>query len=333
MNAIWQFRFAQSEELSALGSWRAGADWENSALEDAFVSHAVQGAPADSRVLLAYRVAGEGSKVLGGIRLQRRIGIDQPRYWYHMGCVVHAAAELGLFQRERTLLLGNDLTGAFELSELHFDNTQLTLAEQTQFLRQLLHVALAIFAQELPAPQSAEKVIFALPGLRDASGNAPFWEGLGRHFYPGDVAAAQARFGSAWLTHVAALLPRHPLVVSLLTQAAQAAIGEADTQTQPLRAALANNGFRAGQHVTLFDAGPVFETILASEQAVPNWRKVKLAIAEQIVAASTLLTTQWGQQIWQIPAQLGAQTLSVTADIALALGLQAGSGVWVEGAP
>jgi arginine N-succinyltransferase len=269
--------------------------------------------------------------VLGGIRLQRRIGIDQPRYWYHMGCVVHAAAELGLFQRERTLLLGNDLTGAFELSELHFDSTQLTPAEQTQFMQQLLHVALAIFAQELPAQQSAEKVIFALPGLRDANGSAPFWEGLGRHFYPGDVTAAQARFGNVWLTHVAALLPRHPLVVSLLTQAAQNAIGETNAHAQPLRAALANSGFRAGQHVTLFDAGPVFETILTSEQAAPRWRKVSLAITEQIVAASTFLCTQWGTQLWRIAAQLDTQTLHATPDTALALGLQAGASVWVEG--
>ena len=58
-----------------------------------------------------------GSRVLACIRARRCVGLEQPRYWFHVGCRVHAAADLGMFRRERTVLLGNDHTGAAELSD------------------------------------------------------------------------------------------------------------------------------------------------------------------------------------------------------------------------
>ncbi|MCB1614187.1 MAG: arginine N-succinyltransferase, partial [Xanthomonadales bacterium] len=73
---------------------------------------------------------------------------------------------------------------------------------------------------------------------------SPFWQGLGRHFFAGDVAQAQARFGLLWQTHVAALLPRHPLVVSILHESAQAAIGAVDAAAMPWCDALRRAGLR-----------------------------------------------------------------------------------------
>ncbi|MEL4419719.1 hypothetical protein AAEH74_22490, partial [Shewanella algae] len=44
-----------------------------------------------------------------------RLGLTLPRYHFHIGRVVHAAQELGLFRVQTTLLLGNDHTGQSEL--------------------------------------------------------------------------------------------------------------------------------------------------------------------------------------------------------------------------
>lgn len=41
-----------------------------------------------------------------------------PRVWYHVGCTVHAASELNLFHRQRTLMLGHNHTGASELADI-----------------------------------------------------------------------------------------------------------------------------------------------------------------------------------------------------------------------
>jgi len=176
------------------------------------------------------------------LRWQRCIGRDTPRHWYHLGRVVHAARDLGLFQEQATLLLGNDLTGAAELCDLQGEGAA-------------LHALIGAALQRLPAG----RVIVELPGLRDTAGQSPFWQGLGRHFYSGDPREAQARHGNAWRGHVAALLPRQLVYTAFLPEAAQAAIGVAVPQAAALQQALMAAGFRFNGHVCIDDAGPVME--------------------------------------------------------------------------
>ncbi len=323
---VIQYRFANADELVTLGPWRDGADWESPALDETTSS-------ADSRVLLAYELQhGSGAttkpQALAGIRIQRCIGSDLPRYWYHVGCVVHAADELGLFHRERTLLLGNDYTGATELSELYVDQTLLPVCEQLTIAHHLLRAALAILQQESPDAEQTQRVIYALPGLRDKQDRAPFWEGLGRHFFPGDIHQAQARFGSSWLTHVAALLPRHPIVVSLLEPSAQAAIASAHADTAALRLALTQLGFRLGQHVTLYDAGPIYEAQIDAQSS--TWRSFNVRIATQLSGARTILAcAALGQAICQIDAQIDATDILITRDTASLLALSDEQTLWM----
>ena len=324
MNRIWEFRFATADELSSLSAWQGSSHWQDSALDDSLPS-------TDSRVLLACERQSEQFRVLGSIRIEQRIGLDQPRYWYHIGCVVLAAEELGLFQRERTLLLGNDHTGATELSDLQVDRTQLSTSEQSTLQGDLIRTALLLLTLEA-AQGNPGKVIYALPGVRDLHRKSPFWEGLGRHFYPGDVDQAQARFGALWLTHVAALLPRHPLIVSLLDPSAQAAIATADSDASELVSALINTGFRAGQHVSLFDAGPVYEAYPEALES-PFWRSLPVGIHPQAMPLTpTFVALNLGQSVWKIPACVEQDRLLVSAHTAALSGLAQDQTIWL-GAP
>lgn len=319
MNPIWEFRFATAEEPLAVEAWR-NIDWAEDAVDGTLASK-------DCGVFLAFKHQSDSTQNVGGIRIERRIGLVQPRYWYHTGCVVYAAAELGLFQRERTLLLGNDHTGASELSDLHIDRRMLARSEQALLTHALVSAAMAQLRQDF-AQGDAEKVIYAVPGVRDEQNNSPFWEGLGRHFYPGDVDQAQARFGALWLTHVAALLPRHPLIVSLLDPQAQAAIGSADSSASELVGALSASNFRIGQHVSLFDAGPVFEATLAASDACA-WQQYELDVAADLVEPKSLLIAPTlGQSIWHIPAQIQDGRILVSRQIAARVGLTQNQTIW-----
>jgi arginine N-succinyltransferase len=209
----------------------------------------------DDRLLLAV----SAGQALGCLRVRRRVGLDHPRYWFHVGFRVHAAVELAMFRRERTLLLGNDHTGAAELSEFALRAVLPESTTGTALAQELVAKALRWLLQEDPGADDLPKVIAALPGPRSADGSAPFWNGLGRHFYAGDVEQALARFGTHWQTHVAALLPRHPLVVSVLHADVQDAIGAIHPDARVWRDALADAGLRAGQHIGLHDGGPVYE--------------------------------------------------------------------------
>lgn len=191
------------------------------------------------------------------LRLRPAIGLDLPRHWYHLGCVVHAAAELQLFQPRHTLLLCNDHTGAAELADIACDRAALDLAQQAQVLQRLVRHALQHIAAHRPA--YPVQLIAELPGVRDAHGQAPFWHGLGRHFYEGDPQLAARRFGPAWRSHVAALLPRQPVYTAFLAPDAQAAIAQVAPHARVLMQVLADAGLRYSHHITVDDGGPVQE--------------------------------------------------------------------------
>ena len=105
---------------------------------------------------------------LACLRLRHAIGLDLPRHWYHVGCVVHAAAELGLFCRLQTLQLGNDFTGASELADIAWQ-PGLDAAAQARVLAPLLRAALDAVHATAPLAGSAGLLIAELPGRRDSA--------------------------------------------------------------------------------------------------------------------------------------------------------------------
>jgi arginine N-succinyltransferase len=200
--------------------------------------------PGGLRVALA-----DGS---ASLLLVPRLGLTLPRYHFHIDRVVHAAAELGLFRVQTTLLLGNDHTGHAELAELH-TAPGLSPAEAGRALGELVAAAQA---QTVARPDDFGTWLVAeLPGWRDAAGVSPFWQGLGARFYGGDPGAAEARLGPAWRSHLAALLPRQTVYLSFLGEAAERSL--ARPAFEPAAAALRAAGFQPASHVRIDDGGPV----------------------------------------------------------------------------
>jgi arginine N-succinyltransferase len=192
------------------------------------------------------------------LRLVQGLGLTLPRFSYHVGRVVHASAELGLFRTQTTLLLGNDHSGENELADLAC-SPSLSAKAQVDCLGRLVQVA---FQRVQARPESfGERLIVELAGPRDEQNLAPFWIGLGAHFYASDPRAAQLKFGDAWRSHLAALLPRQTLYLSLLSEAAQRALGQVGTAGVVAAQALAEAGFGFSQHVRIDDGGPVWEKL------------------------------------------------------------------------
>lgn len=234
-------RPAQDDDLPMLAAWLGRAV-------------PAPAAPAE-RLLLAET----GEMLHACLRLVPAIGMALPRVSYHVGVVVHAARELGLFQPQRTLLLGHDHTGSSELADLAFA-PGLGDGDRAAAFGALLAAALARIEAE---PGSyARRLVIELPGLRDDDGRSPFWEGLGRHFYPGDPAAAAARHGPEWRCHVAELLPRQVVHTSFLPQAAQHALGAVHPSWRMLLPLLKAAGFADSEHVNVEDGGPIFARTL-----------------------------------------------------------------------
>jgi len=232
------------------------------------------------------------ARLLACARLRPAIGLALPRHWYHVGCTVHAAAELSLFHLQRTLLLGNDHTGASELCHLATAADGVPLADQAGALRLVLQGALLLIASR--RAHYAPELIAELPGLRDGAGCSPFWQGLGRHFFSGDPAAAEQRLGETWLSHVAALLPRQAVYTSFLPEAAQAAIAQVHHDALVQREVLEACGLQYGHHVAIDDAGPVLQADVDTLASVTQARAWTLASGRLDDAVPHLVLAEGG---------------------------------------
>ncbi|MDN3920095.1 arginine N-succinyltransferase [Roseateles violae] len=193
---------------------------------------------------------------LACLRLRPRLGMELPRYSFHLGRVVHAAAELELFRVQQVLLLGNDHTGESELCDLACA-PDLGDPERIAALSVLIEAALAHIRAH--REDFGRTLVAELAGPSDAAGRSPFWRGLGGKFYSGDPLLAQSRFGDAWRSHLAALLPRQALYLSFLGEPAQAALGQIGALGQAAGQALQACGLRFAQHVRIDDGGPLLE--------------------------------------------------------------------------
>jgi len=274
----------------------------------------------------------DSGRIDAALRLRPVIGLVRPRSWYHVGCTVHAAAALQLFHRQRTLMLGNDHTGASELAGLAWRRAGVPLEAQAAVLRLLVDAALLHLARD--RPRFALRLVAELPGVRDAAGQWPFWQGLGRHFYAGDPRDAQARHGDGWPGLVAALLPRHPVLAAFLPEAAQAAIAQVAEPARVLLELLEAAGLRYGHHVRVHDGGPVLEAdvdVLPGVVRARSWTVAPQVGADPHGSAA-------GAAPWLLlgPAGVALQCRAVVADHRLhlpaanagALGVADGGTVW-----
>ena len=244
----WQARPATTADADAMAAW---VD-----LNDPAVPWAPRGAEP-AAVWVAVPSSGPTARQpAAALCLRRNVGHPVPQAWFRLGWAVHASAELGLYRRQRTMLLGHDLTGADELTGWA-RSPALPAEDAGPAWAALLAAVLPVLAA--PGGPEPQPCIATLPGVRDGSGRSPVWQGLGRHFHAQDLDAARAQHGADWARHVAPLLPRHVLYASLLPQAAQVALGQARPDVQPLQQALREAGFEWRGHVGIVDGGPVLE--------------------------------------------------------------------------
>ncbi len=294
---------------------------------------------ADETLLVAQAdgPADEPAVLLGALRLRRAVGLAWPRVWYHVGCTVHAASELGLFHRQRTLMLGHDHTGASELADIAVNHHQLPLAEQAAILHLLVQTALLLVARD--RGHYARRLIAELPGPRDSAGQSPFWQGLGRHFYAGDKPSAGAAHGCSqggdWRSHVAALLPRQPIYTSFLPEAAQAAIAQTHASALLLREVLEQAGLRYSHHVNIEDAGPVLEAPTDDLATVRCGRRWQLTPASPGGGTAFVVLADGPDGAWRaarVRAEVrglgGGASLGIAADDLSTLRVQPHGQVW-----
>ena len=115
-------------------------------------------------------------------------------------------------------------------------------------------------------------VIAEMRGIIDAQGRSPFWDAVGKHFFEVDFPQADY-LTMADKEFIANLMPKYPLYIPLLPQAAQQVIGKVHPDTQPALKILTDEGFTFEKLVDIFEAGAVYGCDLKNIRAVRESRE------------------------------------------------------------
>ena len=205
----------------------------------------------------------ESGAILGTRGIVSRVGGFEPFYAYEVRTAVRESKNLGIRREVAVLHLSGQHDGPCEIGTLFIDKSH-----RKGGLGALLSKTRFLFMAEHP-DAFADTVIAELRGVSDASGNAPFWEGVGRHFFALDFPKAD------WLSivdksFIAELMPTDPIYVPLLPDNVQAVIGQVHPNTEPALRILEAEGFSRTSFVDIFDAGPLVSCPLAEIRSVRN---------------------------------------------------------------
>jgi arginine N-succinyltransferase len=188
--------------------------------------------------------------IRGTCQVFGQVGVVQPFYSYHLSTLTQSSPELGKTFRNQLLTLTTDLEGSSEVGGLFLHPAQRaggwgSLLARSRYLFMKLH-----------RPRFGERTLAELRGVMDDSGNAPFWDALAGKFFDMSFPEADEFNAMHGTKFIADLMPRTPIYVVLLADAAKAAIGQPHPTGRAALRMLEEEGFRYDRYVDIFDGGP-----------------------------------------------------------------------------
>ncbi len=268
----------------------------------------------------------ETGEVVGTSGIEAAVGITDAFYHYHLGKVVHSSRELNIYNNIETLTLNNDYTGATEICTLFLrDNYRVN--NNGRFLSKCRFLFMAEHTERFN-----RTVIAEMRGVSDNNGNSPFWQWLEEHFFSMDFPTADYLSGIGKKEFIAELMPKFPIYVSLLSEAAQSVIGKVHDKTIPALRLLENEGFVNRGYVDIFDAGPTVESELKSIKTVRNSIRLQVTVGKVASTKKYMICNDKVADFRavQMPIEIDYEQKIVTIDEPTAKALQISNGDWVR---
>lgn len=233
--------------------------------------------PGDESYLFVMEDTQTGN-VVGTTGIEAAVGTSDAFYHYHVGKVVHASRELNIHNTVDILTFCNDYTGVSEICTL-FLREQARGGITGRFLSKTRFLFMAEHRERF-----SNTVIAEMRGVSDEEGKSPFWEWLENHFFSMDFPTADYLTGIGNKVFIAELMPKYPIYVNLLTEEAQAVIGQVHEKTKPALRLLEEEGFTCRGYVDIFDAGPTVETQLDQIRTIQSSRRLPIVVDDSAAA-------------------------------------------------
>lgn len=269
-------------------------------------------------------------RTVGISGIQARVGLDEVFYNYRLSVTVNASRELGVHVQTPTLHLSNDMTDTSEICSLLLSDDY-----QGGGNGLLLSRCRFMYLDEFRSHFS-DKVFAEMRGVSDAQGRSPLWDALGSQFFDMEFSKADTLSGLGNKSFIAELMPKYPIYVSMLPEAAQAVIGQVHDNTVPALKMLQSEGFNFNGLVDIFDGGPVVEAFLKDirtvRESVTRYVMVTRTPLDPDVPASERVMVANRSfrdfRVTTLPAScVGPETVSMPPEVADTLLLQSGDSV------
>lgn len=267
-------------------------------------------------------------EVVGVSGIASRVGGFEPWYSYEIRHERFAHKPLKISRDIPTLHLKQEHRGPSEICSLF-----LRTDRRRGGVGRLLSLGRFLFIAA-QRKRFTDTIIAEMRGYIDQTGKSPFWEAVGRHFYPFDFYRADVLSGLGEKEFIADLNPRHPIYIPLLAPNVQAVIGRVHHETEPALALLLAQGFRQFDEVDIFDAGPLLQARVDSVSTVAAARTARIRSAAAVAHGAPERLLANGALDFR--AALGAAlehedgSVSLDAPTAAALNVEAGDKLWIS---
>ena len=192
-------------------------------------------------------------QVVGTSAIYSKVGGFQPFYSYEVKTVVKKCEDLQVEKEIQYLDLHTTHSGPTEIGSLFLSHKY-----QGHGNGRLLSLSRFLFMAEFLQRFEAD-TIAEMRGVVHNDGKSPLWDSLGSHFFQIGYPRAETQTLEN-KKFIAELMPRHPIYVPLLPQAAQEVLGQVHQKTIPAKALLEQEGFAFNNFVDIFDGGPTLQS-------------------------------------------------------------------------
>jgi len=265
----------------------------------------------------------EAGRIAGTAQIMGQIGARVPFYSYRLGTLTQHSAELGRSFRAEMLTLTTDLEGSSEVGGLF-----LHPAYRAGGLGLLLARSRYLFIRR-HRRRFADRVVAELRGVIDEAGRAPFWDGLAGRFFGMGFAEADAFNAIHGHQFIADLMPKHPIYLAMLPDAARAVVGVPHPTGRPAMRMLEVEGFAHEGYLDIFDGGPTMSAATDRVRTVAHAAEARVTGTDDTGGRAALVAAGrlGGFRAALARVEQEAGGVRIDAEAAAALGVQAGDEV------
>ena len=263
-------------------------------------------------------------EVRGTCQMFSAVGRSYPFYSYRITTLTQHSRELDRTVSAELLSLVNDLGGSSEVGGLF-----LHPGERAGGLGMLLARSRYLFIA-MHRARFGERILAELRGIIDERGGSPFWDAIGGRFFGMSFQEADQFNAVHGNQFIADLMPKHPVYIAMLDEAARRVIGLPHPSGRAAMRMLEEEGFAYEGYLDIFDGGP---TMTARTDAVASIRQADCEIVVDIALESGDKALLASGQLADFRCCFGARerrTDGIAIDSAAAelLGVGLGDTVW-----